>query len=425
MRRLFCLLLALVQVLPSLGAVAPRFRQPLGMTSANHEYLVDTSQPYAEVIQERAWVNNASGTQVGDSLIYRYDIGLDRLHYFKYQMPINGPPSLGSPVLSEWLLFDGLGSTRALVENDGKVADEFGYNDAFGIPYKVTANGGREPAPPGFFLNGQQWDGGSGWGGSIWSGSPAFNSGEGLYFNRARYYQPNFGRFVGEDRWLGDDYQPSTLHRYIYVVNDPANKIDPSGDMMLALFGGTAIGSGLRTGERSKILTIGWAKLKLIIAMASMLAPALSTVIPDVHTEDGENQKRENRIALGQFSYTPEGDINRVPLLLAYAAKRKAFCYYDLSKNVVGVPTSATDEVFITAMIKWADRIFVNLARSWSKELGAYQKINPEDAFTKYGGNKPPFPGSNGDATLWEIWMIRKLGKESVTTMETWYPGMP
>ncbi|MCX6368215.1 MAG: hypothetical protein NTX57_16145 [Armatimonadetes bacterium] len=114
MRRLFCLLLALVQVLPSFGAIAPRFRQPLGMTSANHEYLVDTSQPYAEVIQEKAWVVNASGTQVGDSLIYRYDIGLDRLHYFKYQMPIGGP-SLGSPVLSEWLLFDGLGSTRALV----------------------------------------------------------------------------------------------------------------------------------------------------------------------------------------------------------------------------------------------------------------------------------------------------------------------
>jgi hypothetical protein len=162
MRRLICLLLALVQVLPSLGAIAPRFRQPLGMTSANHEYLVDTSQPYAEVIQERAWATDGAGTSLdGIAQVYRYDIGLDRLHYFKYQMPINGPPSLGSPALSEWLLFDGLGSTRALVENDGKVADEFGYNDAFGIPYRVTANGSdRAVAPPGFFLNGQQWDGG-------------------------------------------------------------------------------------------------------------------------------------------------------------------------------------------------------------------------------------------------------------------------
>lgn len=205
------------------------------VTSENHDYLVDTSQPYAEVIQERVRASNASGTQIGDSLIYRYDIGLDRLHYFKYQIPANANgPSLGSPFLSEWLLFDGLGSTRALVENDGKVADEFGYNDAFGIPYRVVVNPitnqlDRAVAPAGFFLNGQQWDGGSGWGGSIWSGSPAFNSGEGLYFNRARYYQPGLGRFVGEDPVIGNIYEPVTLQRYGYSSNDPVSLSDPSG----------------------------------------------------------------------------------------------------------------------------------------------------------------------------------------------------
>jgi RHS repeat-associated protein len=114
------------------------------------------------------------------------------------------------------------------------VVDEFGYNDAFGIPYRVTANGSdRAVAPPGFFLNGQQWDGGSGWGGSIWSGSPAFNSGEGLYFNRARYYQPGLGRFIGEDPELGDVYQPNTLYRYLYASNDSVNHIDPSGRSFL------------------------------------------------------------------------------------------------------------------------------------------------------------------------------------------------
>ncbi len=241
MRRFLCLLLALVQVLPSLGAVAPRHSDsrpqygPVGMsygvvTSENHDYLVDTSQPYAEVIQEKTWLTDGAGKPLdGNALIYRYDIGLDRLHYFKYQMPINGPPSLGSPVLSEWLLFDGLGSTRMLVGDSGSVVDEFGYNDAFGIPYRVVAGGGRAVAPPGFFLNGQQWDGGSGWGGSIWSGSPAFNSGEGLYFNRARYYQPGLGRFVGEDPELGDETYPEKLHKYRFSSNNPVNIIDPSG----------------------------------------------------------------------------------------------------------------------------------------------------------------------------------------------------
>ncbi len=206
--------------------------------SENHQYLVDTSQPYAEVIQERAWATDGAGLSLdGIAQVYRYDIGLDRLHYFKYQMPINGPPSLGSPVLSEWLLSDGLGSTRALVGDSGSVVDEFGYNDAFGIPYRVTANGGgRAVAPPGFFLNGQQWDGGSGWGGAgtIWSGSPAFNSGEGLYFNRARYYQPGLGRFVGEDPDKGNLFEASTLHRYLYAGNDSVNHIDPSGEFTLS-----------------------------------------------------------------------------------------------------------------------------------------------------------------------------------------------
>lgn len=214
------------------------------VTSENHEYLVDTSQPYAEVIQERAWATDGAGTSLdGTAQIYRYDIGLDRLHYFKYQIPINGPPTLSSPVLSEWLLFDGLGSTRALVGDSGSVVDEFGYNDAFGIPYRVTANGGgRAVAGPGFFLNGQQWDGGTSWGRDYWSGSPAFNSGEGLYFNRARYYQPGLGRFIGEDPVRGSIYEPFSLHRYLYVKNSPVNHIDPSG-REFSLAGQMTVGS--------------------------------------------------------------------------------------------------------------------------------------------------------------------------------------
>lgn len=102
------------------------------------------------------------------------------------------------------------------------VVVEFGYSDAFGIPYRVTANGGgRNVAGPGFFLNGQQWDGGSSWSRSYWSGNPAFNSGEGLYFNRARYYQPGLGRFVGEDPLFGDIYEINSSHRYRHTKNNP------------------------------------------------------------------------------------------------------------------------------------------------------------------------------------------------------------
>jgi hypothetical protein len=46
---------------------------------------------------------------------------------------------------------------------------------------------------------------------------------------RARYYQPEVGRFVTEDPWMGDTWRPGSLNRYVYVVNNPVNFIDPTG----------------------------------------------------------------------------------------------------------------------------------------------------------------------------------------------------
>ena len=177
----------------SLGTVGMGY----GVTGIeHHQYLVDTSQPYAEVIQEAEWVNNAL------PLITRYDIGLDRLRMFKYQVTSNGPPPVYSPVVSGWYLFDGLGSTRALVDDSGAGTDLWGYQDAFGIPNRLfPATGGTANS---FFLNGQQFD-----------------NYEGLYFNRARYYQPGLGRFIGKDPFEGNDLDPESLHRYIYTSNNP------------------------------------------------------------------------------------------------------------------------------------------------------------------------------------------------------------
>ena len=44
-----------------------------------------------------------------------------------------------------------------------------------------------------------------------------------------RWYDPAVGRFLQPDPWLGDIYQPLTLNRYGYCVNDPVNAVDPSG----------------------------------------------------------------------------------------------------------------------------------------------------------------------------------------------------
>ncbi|WP_395146465.1 RHS repeat-associated core domain-containing protein, partial [Armatimonas sp.] len=77
-----------------------------------------------------------------------------------------------------------------------------------------------------FFLNGQQWDGAGVW-----------NSGEGLYFNRARYYQAGLGRFLGKDLYSGVNYEPVTLHRYLYGANDSVNNVDPTGNSFIGAIG--------------------------------------------------------------------------------------------------------------------------------------------------------------------------------------------
>jgi RHS repeat-associated protein len=53
----------------------------------------------------------------------------------------------------------------------------------------------------------------------------------GLYYLRARYYDPNLGRFTIEDSYWGEDNNPLSLNLYTYCHNDPVNFIDPSGHL--------------------------------------------------------------------------------------------------------------------------------------------------------------------------------------------------
>ena len=46
---------------------------------------------------------------------------------------------------------------------------------------------------------------------------------------RARYYEPNVGRFLTRDSYTGEDDEPLSLHLYTYCENDGVNSVDPSG----------------------------------------------------------------------------------------------------------------------------------------------------------------------------------------------------
>lgn len=51
----------------------------------------------------------------------------------------------------------------------------------------------------------------------------------GQYYLRARQYDPILMRMTGRDSINGRYEEPLTLHKYLYCLNDPTNRVDPSG----------------------------------------------------------------------------------------------------------------------------------------------------------------------------------------------------
>jgi RHS repeat-associated protein len=49
------------------------------------------------------------------------------------------------------------------------------------------------------------------------------------YYTLNRYYPPNLGRWLSPDPVAGSIYNPQSLNRYAYVLNNPMNFIDPLG----------------------------------------------------------------------------------------------------------------------------------------------------------------------------------------------------
>jgi RHS repeat-associated protein len=106
---------------------------------------------------------------------------------------------------------DGHGSVRYLTDLDGAVTDAYQY-DAFGNLIGQTGTTPNER-----LFAGEQWD-----------------SELDLYYLRARYYNPDTGRFWTMDTLEGFPEDPQSLHRYTYCANNPVNRLDPTGQSSLS-----------------------------------------------------------------------------------------------------------------------------------------------------------------------------------------------
>jgi len=98
---------------------------------------------------------------------------------------------------------DGLGSITSLSDSSGSIANTYTYN-SFG---NSIDSSGSVINP--FRFTGREYD-----------------SETGLYFYRARYYDPSTGRFLSEDPIR---FVSQSVNFYTYVANDPVDSWDPFG----------------------------------------------------------------------------------------------------------------------------------------------------------------------------------------------------
>lgn len=160
-------------------------------------YLVDDRNPsgYAQVVEEYQ----------GTKLSRVYDFGLDLI---SQRQVVSGTVS--------YYGYDGHGSIRFLTDASGSVTDTYAY-DAYGLLVAKTGS-----TPNNYLYCGEQWD-----------------ADLGLYYLRARYLNPNTGRFWSMDSFSGNKQNPLSLHKYLYCSDGPINACDPSGHSELACELGT------------------------------------------------------------------------------------------------------------------------------------------------------------------------------------------
>lgn len=148
-------------------------------------FIVDTNRAYAQVLEER---------DAGGGLLVQYTYGQELI-------------SLQQGGIVSFYHQDAQGSTRALTNAAGATTDTYLY-DAFGNLTRTTGSTGNR-----HLYTGEQFD-----------------SASGLYYLRARHYDPAIGRFTTRDTFPGDATLPLSLHPYLYVHANPTNLVDPSGN---------------------------------------------------------------------------------------------------------------------------------------------------------------------------------------------------
>ena len=110
-------------------------------------------------------------------------------------------------------LHDRIGSVRQVLDESGDVKNTYTYTPFGQDPNSQFAETVDNP----FMFTGQWYD-----------------SEIAQYYLRARMYDPQLMRLTARDPVFGKRYQPLSLHKYLYCLNDPVNRVDLTGKLSFA-----------------------------------------------------------------------------------------------------------------------------------------------------------------------------------------------
>jgi len=146
----------------------------------------------------------------GDQVITEYDGTGVLLRKFIYGPGIDEPILMDEGANTYYYHYDGLGSVTEITDSNGVLVERYEY-DIYG---KVTIKDSQDnilvesSVSNPYYFTGRRFD-----------------LETGLYYYRARYYDPELGRFLTTDPI---EYEGG-INLYTYVYNDPVNFIDPTG----------------------------------------------------------------------------------------------------------------------------------------------------------------------------------------------------
>ena len=202
---------------------------PTGLEWATTEYLYDLTQEYYQVISETT--TSASGTSATTAYAY----GLERIAAFTSDSRTS-------------YVYDGRGSVAQAIT--APVTGEAVSSALPDVAVKVqsfsyTAFGEQMGAQKvsGFAYNAEAYD----------AVTDMINL-------RARQYEPTIGRFEQKDAQNGEVHQSLSLNRHVYVVNNPLNYADASGQIFSKVFSSTKTQSKQTQPTKASTKTTGIGK---------------------------------------------------------------------------------------------------------------------------------------------------------------------